>query len=273
MESLQEQLKIDYSTKGYEDVGAYRVKLLVFDGPIDLLLKLIKETKIDAKSVFISEITGQFLEHIKAMPAVDTDELSDFLIVACQLLKYKSRILLPCFDDEDGGSDGLDERERLLKMIMEEKEKEFSMIRDASLTLMKKQDVNKFFKEPDNSVGNVKVVLNSMNVESMLNAFVGMYAKLKQETYDKNVKKEIKKDKYTVADKISFIKIAVAENESLNIFELIEDLFNKSEIIVTFQAILELTKMQEIVVQQEKIYGDIIIRKNLVKFDLIDENI
>lgn len=270
-QALQENRTIDISgaiqkyKKQFEDSEAYEVKLDYFEGPIDFLLYLVKQAEIDVKDVFVSEVTSQYLEYMKELDSLDMERATDFLVVASTLLEVKSRMLLPGQYTEEEEQKLEDEKAEIIRRLQEAREKEYKLIMGVSDELKEKEDVNRFYKPEDISVGDVRIVLNEMDLSSMIFAYVNMLSKKKSAEIEKHNKREIAIDKFTVADKIEYIRerIAEAEDGKLVFTELFNsERFIKAEVIATFQAILELLKMRELLAVQNGIYEEIYLVKN-----------
>ncbi|MFA6860185.1 MAG: segregation/condensation protein A [Clostridia bacterium] len=229
-------------------------KLENFEGPLDLLLHLIKEAKLDIATVKISEITEQYLEILKDIDNLDMDKASDFIVMASTLIEIKSKQILPVVQEDNSEEESSEEL--LLRQL-----KEYKIFKEASEELRKIEDINRLWRAPDESAGNVKVVLKDMALDSMLNAFAMLLQKaaLKETVV---APKQINKDRFTVAEKIAAIKDAIMIKPTVEFETLFEEEQTKSEIIAVFLAILELLKMQIITVKQNEIFGKIEIHKN-----------
>ena len=232
----------------------YKFKLNQFEGPLDLLLHLIKITKIDICDIFLSDITEQYLEYMKDIDTVDIDKASEFIDMSATLLEIKSKHLLPKpVEDEDYE----DPEERLIRQI-----EEYKLFKEESEKLSQIEDVNKLYKAPDNSVGEFKYELpDKLSLDALINAFS---KKIKKMTIQAEVvqEKKIVKDRFTVAQKISQIKDMLLEKKEFKFNDLFESTYSKSEIINTFLALLELLKSQYIMVNQNGLFDDIDIVRN-----------
>lgn len=232
----------------------YKFKLNQFEGPLDLLLHLIKITKIDICDIFLSDITEQYLEYMKDIDTVDIDKASEFIDMSATLLEIKSKHLLPKpVEDEDYE----DPEERLIRQI-----EEYKLFKEESEKLSQIEDVNKLYKAPDNSVGEFKYELpDKLSLDALINAFSNLMQKM---TIQAEVvqEKKIVKDRFTVAQKISQIKDMLLEKKEFKFNDLFESTYSKSEIINTFLALLELLKRQYIMVNQNGLFDDIDIVRN-----------
>lgn len=242
-----ENITEDYS-------NSYKVKLDVFEGPLDLLLHLIKDSKLDIQTVKLSDITGQYLDYISTLDLINLENAADFLEVAAALIEIKSKKLLPRVEEvvEDE-----EDPETLLKRRLEE----YKLFKDASERLKEIEDVNKFYKLPNKEAGDYRIVLKQMNIENLIKAFSTLLVKT-QETSVTNNERIMERERFTVEEKIFEIKSLLLTTDKLSFNALISDDFSRTEIINLFLALLELLKRQYITVVQSEIYGDINIYRN-----------
>ena len=234
---------VDYSTKlkiGIED----------FDGPLDLLLHLIKEAKIEIKDIFVSEVTQQFLQYMEGVDVLDVDKASEYLNMAATLLEIKSKSILPRIEEY---MDDFEDQETALIRQLEE----YKLFKEASEKLKEHENVLRFYKEPDKSVGNVKVVYTDFNLEGLIKAFSKLMMRVDDRRWQQNVLKEIPKEVFTVKDKVECIRNILLERNSVSFFEMFSHHYTKNELITTFQAMLELLKLQYITVEQNGVFDDI----------------
>lgn len=232
----------------------YKFKLREFEGPLDLLVHLIKITKIDIRDIFISDITEQYLEMMKEIDDVDVEKASEFIDMSATLLEIKSKHLLPR-DPEP--TDEEDPEERLFRQI-----EEYKLFKEQSEKLAKIEDVNKFFKEPDSSVGEFKYELpEKLPLDLLVKAFSDLMQKMtiKAEVVQE---KKIVKDRFTVAQKIAQIKDVLVSKKEFRFSDMFESSYTRSEVINTFLALLELLKRQYLTVKQEGLFDDIDIVRN-----------
>lgn len=227
----------------------YKVKLDDFEGPLDLLLHLIKEAKIDIKNIFVSKITEQYIEYMNDIETVDLERASEFLQMAATLLEIKSKSMLP--KEEELLPEEEDEESKLIRQL-----EEYRLIKEASEKLHTLENVNRFYKAPDESVKDYRFVLKNMTLDGLLDAFTNLLHKVEKESV-LILPREIRKDRFTVAERIVHIKDALYFKKQVNFSELFDGEYTKSEIINTFLALLELLKNQFIKAEQEGIYEDI----------------
>jgi len=245
--------KMTPKNENFESVVDYTTKLENFEGPLDLLLFLVKDAKIEIRDIFVSEVTEQFLEYIKNVDKLDIEKAGDYLNMAATLLEIKSKALLPAIEIEDDYCEE-DPQETLFRQL-----EEYKIFKEASEKLKGIENTERFYKDPDESATDVKVIYKDFNLQGLIKAFTEVLSKADLETRIKNDQKEIPKEVFTVADKIIFIKETMLKRISCSFYELFTDFSTKSEIITTFQAMLELLKHQYIKAEQNGNYEDITI--------------
>lgn len=237
-----------------ENENEYRVHLENFDGPLDLLLHLIKEAKLDITTVKLSEVTEQYLEFMKEIDSIDMEKASEFIEVAATLLEIKSKKLLPRLDDVQ--TEAEDAEGDLLKRLQE-----YKLFKEASENLKGLENINRMYKAPEPSANKYKIILKDMQLDNLLDAFTKILQKTQFEE-SKVEEKKIVRDRFTVQEKMAVIKDAILVKNKIKFNELFEEDITKSEMINVFLAVLELLKMQVISIKQENIFSDIEIIKH-----------
>ena len=236
----------------FESVVDYSTKLDNFEGPLDLLLHLIKEAKIEIKDIFVSKVTEQFLLYMNGVEKLDVDKASEYLNMAATLIEIKSKSILPKIEEFD--PDFEDPEQALIRQI-----EEYKLFKEASEKLKTQENIDRFYKEPDKSVGNVKIVYNDFNLEGLVNAFSKLLMRVDDKKRQENVLKEIPKEVFTVKDKVEHIRTVLLDRKEMSFFEMFSSYYTKNELITTFQAMLELLKLQYITVAQNGVFDDITI--------------
>ena len=231
------------------DGNEYNVKLENFEGPLHLLLQIIKDNKMDIETVKLADLTEQYLSYISGIEKLDMENASEFIEIAAQLIEIKSRMLIP--PEQDETEDDEDPEVNLLARL-----KELKLLREAAEKISDMEDLDKMYKKPDKMAGNVKIVLKDMQLDSMLDAFAMMMATIPKKTLIEEPK-QIVRDRFTVAEKIVSIKNVVRDKKMIKFTDLFENDLTKSELINTFLALLELLKMQILKAQQSSIFGEI----------------
>ncbi len=237
---------------------SYIIKLEKFEGPLDLLLYLIKKAEIDIYDIPIHEITEQYLRYLQLMKRLDINITAEFLVMAAKLMYIKSKMLLPVESDiEDEYFE--DPRTELVHQLLEyQKFKEAAKeLEDRHLSQtylyfrMQNQIKFDFFDDNDNWV-DIKLI-----------DLINIFNKLINDTRNENLEFYVP-DTVTVGMKIDEILNILEEKEEIDFSDLFKDEIKVSEIVVTFLAILELVKIRKISIKQHRLFGDIrIFRKEL----------
>ena len=243
-----------------ESEDDYKFKLKDFEGPLDLLLHLIKITKIDICDIFLSDITEQYLKLMEDIDDIDVEKASEFINMSATLLEIKSKHLLPNPEGENAEEE--DPEQRLIRQI-----EEYKLFKEQSEKLGGFEDVGKLYKAPDDSVGEFRYTLpEKLQVDAMIEAFVSVMQKMTVKA-EAVKEKKIVKDRFTVAQKISQIKDKLIQNKRFKFSDVFESDCTKSEVINTFLALLELLKLQYITVEQDGLFNEI----NIIKNENLDE--
>lgn len=247
------------STDMLLSTGAYRFKLDNFEGPLDLLLHLIKDAKMDIATVKLADITEQYLEYMQDIKNIDMDKASEFITVAATLIEIKSKSVLP--DEKEELEDDEEDDEALLLRRL----KEYELFKETGQKLREIEDVNKLYRAPGKETEKVKVVIKDVALDQLLDAFAKLLTKeeLKKAVQNEGPKKIIK-DRFTVAEKIIAIRNFAKERKRFEFEELFSEDMTKSELINVFLALLELLKLQTVKVLQSGIFGNIVIIANEV---------
>lgn len=234
-----------------DDFDVTRFKLENYEGPLDLLLDLIKDAQIDIKDIFVSEITEQYLAIMKSWDFLDMDKASEFVTTAAALLERKSAWLLPSDEDQE---EEIDPENDIIKQLEQHK-----LFVEASQLLKPYEVINRFTREPHYSDEDAITVVRDFSFEKLVTAFAQMLHKVESVSTDDNAPKEIVRDRFTVAEKVLFISQLVKEKGEVRFSQLFEEDFTKSECINTFLALLELLKKQVVNATQDGLFQDIIV--------------
>ncbi len=231
-----------------------KIQLTDFDGPIDLLLHLIREKKLDIKTVRLGDMTSQYLEYLKNLPELDLDIASEFVEVGATLVEIKSKQILPK-PVVDKGEDKIDEEEELRRRL-----EEYSLFREVTEDLKGMDNVNRFYREPAIPKVTTEWKLSNVTFEDLTDALGVILARVGKNA-EKIQKTTIKLDRFTVADKIKDIVSRLKASNSLQFTQLFEEDMTRGEVINTFLAVLELLKNQLVACRQEQDFGEIEIIK------------
>ena len=191
------------------------------------------------------------------------EKASEFIEVAATLLEIKSKKLLPRLDDVK--PDETDSETDLLKRLQE-----YKMFKEASENLKALENVDRLYKAPEPDANKYKIILKDMKLENLLDAFTKILHRVHIEE-SKIEEKKIVRDRFTVQDKMAVIKDAILIREKVTFNELFEENITKSEMINIFLAVLELLKLQVISIQQQDLFSEIEITKNINSTENVGE--
>ena len=252
------------SVRNFETEVDYTTVLDNFEGPLDLLLHLIKQEEIEIKDVFVSKVTDQFLAYMKGLPYLDLEKASEYLNIAATIIEIKARRLVPPVEDYDDyyGNDDEDPESSLITALEEYNQKVKFMIKEEEVKLKERETIGYFFKSPDKEYSGFKVQYKDLDLDGLVSALEKMLIRVESQKRAAPAPREIPKDVFTVRDKIKHIREKVAAKEAMQFEELFEEDTSVPEIVTTFQALLELLKHQFVVVEQEELFSTITIKKN-----------
>ncbi len=235
----------------------YKVRLEIFEGPLDLLLYLIKKDEVDIQAISIERITRQYLDYLNTFKLLNIDLASEFIVMAANLMYLKSRTLLPRVDqppEDDAQED--DPRWELIRQLIE-----YKKFKDAAgfLALCAREQEGRFEHQPDamDLPEPAPPTLAEVSIFDLIRAFQNVLKRF-EESHDFG---DIIDDRFTVSDKIELLMAQFQPGESRRFEELFQSATTKAEVIVTFLALLELMKLNQFVVRQRDLLGDIVIER------------
>ena len=234
----------------------YSIKINEFEGPLDLLLHLIKQSNIEIYNIEISEITKQYLDYINKMEELNINVASAYIVMAAELMEIKSKSLLPQKEEEDNDDDEeIISKENLINKLIEyQKYKEMA----PSFKKMEEDRKNIYIKSPErltNYLDTVIVKNEDTSVEDLVEAFKQF---LERKNHEKPITTKITNKEYSVKERKHNIKNILKEKGKVLFTELFEE-YNISFIIVTFLSILEMTKEKEVIIKQDTNFSNITI--------------
>jgi segregation and condensation protein A len=244
------------------------VKLQVFEGPLDLLLHLIDKNKIDIYDIPIVEITNQYMEYIKAMEKEDLNVMSEFLVMAATLLDIKCKMLLPKEVNEDGEEE--DPRQELVEQLLEYKMYKYMSyeLKDRELeserVMYKTPTIPQEVMEYEQPV-NLDELLGNLTLQKLNHIFKDVM-KRQVDKIDPVRSKfgKIEKEEVTVSDKLVFVTDYAREHKKFSFRTLLTKQSTKTQIVVTFLALLQLMKEGVLYIEpQEQPFDDIRITSNI----------
>lgn len=233
------------------------IKTEKFTGPLGLLLQLIEKEELDITEVSLAKIADQYVELIRKSSRIDPDHTADFLVVAAKLLYIKSKALLPYLVLDEEEEQDLEEFERQLRMY-----KEFI---EATKEIEKKLGKKKFMFAREFSR---KAIFNSakifsppkkLNSEELRMVFTDILNKAKP--VKKELEQETLEHKINIEDKIMRIQSLLLDRIKFSFNKLRQESNSKTEVIVSFLAMLELSKQRELILEQSELFGDITINR------------
>lgn len=244
----------------------YKLKLEFFEGPLDLLLYLIKKDDIDIFDIPIAEITQQYLQYIELMEVLNYEIVGDFLVMAATLMQIKSKMLLPP-DPSEQAQNEIDPRAELVRRLQE-----YKMFKEIAEDLQGKESQRQdFFQRRIDQQARYELVEDAKEVywEVSLLDLINAFSKILERFKDKKVY-EVQAEEYTIEQKIHEILHTLLERPKLFFSDLFTQAKSKNEIIVSFIAILELIRLKEVSFVQKDVFGEIEVMRN--KINLIPVN-
>ncbi|MDP2807587.1 MAG: segregation/condensation protein A [bacterium] len=234
----------------------YQVKLEIFEGPLDLLLYLIRQQEVDIYDIPISSITQQYLEYINIMKSLDLEVAGEFLVMAATLIKVKSKMLLPRHEELEG-PEAEDPRRDLVQQLLEYKKfKEAASRleeREEHQRLMYPRPKGAFEKQDDAPAEPPKPEVGLLD---LLQAFSQVVERI-----DKVKLYEIVGEDITIEERLDFVLKEITEKKQMKFFDLFASQTRKLVLVITFFAMLELIRLGHITVRQDGLFGEIMIYK------------
>ncbi|MFH1477590.1 MAG: segregation/condensation protein A [Verrucomicrobiota bacterium] len=234
----------------------YKVKLEVFEGPLDLLLYLIKKDEVDIYDIPIELIARQYMEYLGLMRMLDLDIAGEFLVMAATLMMIKSRMLLPPEERPALEAEEEDPRWELIRQLIE-----YKKFKDAAANLQEMESLagNMFLRSAEDPVVVVEqpgVGLEDVTIFDLIASFNEALKRIQV-----NEIGEIMAERFTVADGIESILGRIKRETQVIFATLFQPLSTRHEIIITFLALLELIRLRQVVARQEAVFGDIVIMR------------
>jgi segregation and condensation protein A len=231
----------------------YKVKLEIFEGPLDLLLYLIKQDEIDIYEISLERITSQYLEYLQAFKELNIDIAGEFIVMAANLIYLKSRSLLPVDQqppDEEAAED--DPRWDLIRQLIE-----YKKFKEAAAGLHARAlEQERIFARTGMTAGTTFLAplpLGEVGIFQLINAFQTVIKRLEAR---ENLR-EIFGEHFTVSEKIDSILQRVSSGVALKFSELFADVAGRIEVVVTFLALLELIRLKQVRVTQANPFDEI----------------
>lgn len=237
----------------------YKVKLEVFEGPLDLLLYLIKRDEVDIYDISIERIAKQYLEYMEAFQVLNIDLAGEFIVMAANLLYIKSRTLLPKEQQmpEEDADEG-DPRWELIRQLIEYKKFKEAASHLRTRETLQEQLFPRFPATPELAPAG-DLLLDEVGIFDLISAFQKLLKRL--ESRKQEDLREIFEENFTVADKIEFLLRVIYDGIPVRFEECFAEAAGRAEIVVTFLAMLELIRLKQLRVRQENHFAEIWIER------------
>lgn len=239
----------------------YRIQLAMYDGPLDLLLDLIRKQEIDIHNIPIAQLTQQYLEYLGKLEQLDIDVSSDFIYMAATLIHIKSKMLLPP-DPLAGPEEVMDPREELVHRLLEHEK-----FKNAAQLLYQRQQIEEHvWSKPDRSL------YGSVGTEAELVVSLVDLVKVFQQVLER--RKEVPRidlhhDTFTIAQMMESLRKQLhASDEPVSMVEFFQACPSRHAMIVAFLAVLEMVRLEAVLLVQSELFSDIRVRKHKM-FDFI----
>lgn len=234
----------------------YKVQLDVFEGPLDLLLYLIKKDEVDIYDIPIERITTQYMEYLAVMRMLDLNIAGEFIVMAATLMMIKSRMLLPVDERPEMEEEEEDPRWELVRQLVE-----YKKFKEAASHLQHREFIqeNVFTRGLDPVLPvepEVGVSLGDVSIFDLISAFNEALKRIRVEEFG-----EIIDDRFTVVDKIEYILGTIQTQGKVVFSGLFAGMASRYEIVCTFLALLELIRLRQVQAHQEGDFGEIVITK------------
>lgn len=236
---------------------SYKVKLEIFEGPLDLLLHLVKQNHLEIANISIASITDQYLQYLELMQALDLEIAGEFLVMAATLMQIKSRMLLPPEALTPEEAEEPDPQEELVRRLLE-----YQQFKQAAefLSRMEKDRLVQFNRPALPNGASTKETEEL--VEASLFDLLTAFSQFMSGEISRELVHEIIKDEFTVEEKVAVLRTLTRERGKVSFADLFAKAKNKLEVVATFLGLLELIRLKEVAVRQTQLFGEIIIVRN-----------
>ena len=226
------------------------VKLSAFEGPMDLLLHLVRKAEINIEDIFVSQITEQYLQIIHQAEQLDMEVAGEFITMAAMLLEIKSRAMLPKPQIEDvEAEDELDPEEMLIQQLTSDQ-----------MRRMESEGTAHRYKLPEEILPQKpQLDLTGVTAQSLYDAFSSLLLRRAGEDAPSTPARTIRRDAFTVPDRMAYLRRMLRSRGVMRFDELFDDACTRAQIVVTFMALLEMMRLGRVGVQQNGTFSDICI--------------
>lgn len=237
----------------------YNITINDFEGPLDLLLHLVKTSKMDIYEISTSYIIEKYIEYINAMQDLNIDVASEYLVMAAELIHLKSKMLVNIDEDEEDESEfNINSEEDLKQRIID-----YEKYKNSTESLRKLEENRKEYltRSPENISEYIEKVKydSELSIDDLINAFLEYQKRIDKE---KPIDTKITKRELSVKDRISHIRDILKVKKKIEFTELFEE-FSKEYVVVTFLSILNMSKNNEIKLTQKNNFSSIMIESRL----------
>lgn len=232
-----------------------KVQLEIFEGPLDLLLYLVKKEEVDIYEVNLTKIATQFIEYVELMKELDLDIAGEFLVMAATLMYIKSRELLPKNQQVEVQDEEEDEDPRweLIRQLVEYKKFKDAAAKLQEREFLQEQIYARVPSRPDFAVEQPANVRPEVSIFDLVNAVSSILKRYGQKQQTRDVFEE----KWSVSEKIELVANLLKERQRLKFSQLFENAASRVEVVVTFLALLELIRMKQLRIEQPEAFAEI----------------
>ena len=234
-------------------MSEYKVQFEVFEGPLDLLLYLVKKEEVDIYDINLTKIATEFIRHIEMMRQLDLDVAGEFLVMAATLMYIKSRELLPVeqqVEATEEDEDTEDPRWELIRRLVE-----YKKFKDVAARLQERetQQENTYARQPGKpQIVEAPVARPVVSIFDLVNAVNAILKRFQQQEV-----RDIFQDKWTVSEKIELLLRTLSERTTIKFSELFASATSRTEVVVTFLAMLELIRLKQLLITQPEPFDEI----------------
>jgi segregation and condensation protein A len=235
-------------------MAPYKVQFEVFEGPLDLLLYLVKKEEVDIYEVNLTRIATGFIQYIDLMRELDLEIAGDFVVMASALMLIKSRELLPVDQQAPSEDDEetTDPRWELIRQLVE-----YKKFKDAAAQLQVKETEQDAVYPRDPAPPDIRPITNHGPPEVSLFDLLAAVNQVLERIQQRVGSSDIFEDRWTVSEKIALLRRLITEHARVRFSDLFEHSTSRSEVVVTFLALLELIRLRWIAASQSSAFADI----------------
>ncbi len=249
------RLRVPQAEDAAAFMSEYRVQFEVFEGPLDLLLHLVRKQEVDIYQVSLTRIAGDFLAYLEQMRELDLEVAGEFVVMASTLIYLKSRELLPAdrqVEIQEVPEDGDDPRWELIRRLVE-----YKKFKDAAAQLQHFEEHQAFVYERRAARPEVSAPTHRKGTEASVFDLVGAVNEILKRFKTRDDIRQIEADPYTVSEKIEDLRRLLLERSPIAFAELFAQARSRIEVVVTFLAVLELTRLRQVRISQGAEFGEI----------------